>query len=58
MVSSGILEYRNPGEVINNYTTGSSIEMNLSIHKSDITTKMSQYLEEKIHNVINTSYES
>ena len=36
MVSIGILEYIIPGEVINNYTIGSGIEVNLERHKFDL----------------------
>ena len=36
VVSSGILECRSPGKVINNYTIGSGIEVNPEIHKFDL----------------------
>ena len=36
MVSSSILEFGRPGEVLNNYTIESDIEVNLEIKKSDI----------------------
>ena len=40
MVISGILEYRSSGEVLNNYTIGSRIEVNPERHKLDLTTKL------------------
>ena len=41
MVSSGILEYGSPGEVHNNYTSGSYIEVNPERHNFGSTTKLS-----------------
>ena len=41
MVSSGILKYRRPGEVFNNYTSGAGIEENLERYKFYSATNLS-----------------
>ena len=40
VVSSSILEYGIPGEVLNNYTIGSDIDVNPERHKFDFTEKL------------------
>ena len=46
MFCSGILECREPGELLNNYTIGSDIEVNPEIHNRDFTKSWTEVKKE------------